>query len=424
MAAAYVFSAALACSVFSSHWGEFLPGVPVPPDRALLALALALVALRRLRGEGPVLAPRGAHWLLAATLAWAVVSAWAAGTLGDSEARFVLLDRLGVVPFVAFAAAPLVFTTARERAILLATLVGLGGYLSLTALFEALGEDSLVYPRYIADPAVGIHFGRARGPFADATVNGVALFACGVACTIAAATWRRPPARLAAGAIGVLCVVGVVATLQRSVWLGASAATIVALAAAPRLRRLLVPALACAAALVGGALMLVPGLAQNVQERRSAVQSVWDRRNLLGAGLRMVEERPLLGFGWHRFTEASPAYLRQSDDIPLTDEGEILHNVYLSNAVELGLAGAALWLLALAVCVGGPMLARGPPELGPWRAGLVAIAAMWVVVATFSPLVRVFPNLILWTWAGVVAVGPLQLASRRARAQAAGSARL
>jgi O-antigen ligase len=133
----------------------------------------------------------------------------------------------------------------------------------------------------------------------------------------------------------------------------------------------------------------------------------------------MVEERPLTGFGWHRFNEASSSFVQQADDIPLTDEGEILHNVYVSNAVELGLLGAGVWLAALVACIGAPIVSRAPPELGAWRAGLIAIATLWAVVAMFSPLVRVFPNLILWSWAGVVAAGGLQLRSQWVRAQVA-----
>lgn len=40
-----------------------------------------------------------------------------------------------------------------------------GIYLAVTALFEIMGMWSLVFPREIGNPDVGIHFGRARGPF-------------------------------------------------------------------------------------------------------------------------------------------------------------------------------------------------------------------------------------------------------------------
>ena len=55
-----------------------------------------------------------------------------------------------------------------KRRILLGTLVAIGAYLSLTAVAEKLGITGLEVPGYISDPTVGIHFGRARGPFVDA----------------------------------------------------------------------------------------------------------------------------------------------------------------------------------------------------------------------------------------------------------------
>jgi O-antigen ligase len=80
----------------------------------------------------------------------------------------------------------------------------------------------------------------------------------------------------------------------------------------------------------------------------------------------------------------------------------VLHNVFLSNAVELGLIGAFVWLVALVGAVGAPIVRPPPPGMRAWRAGLLAIALMWLVVANFAPLANVFPNLLLWTWAGVL----------------------
>ena len=44
---------------------------------------------------------------------------------------------------------------------------------------------------------------------------------------------------------------------------------------------------------------------------------------------------------------------------------------------------------------------RGPPELEPWRYGLIAISVLFLVVSAF-----VYPYLfgvvVLWMWAGIV----------------------
>jgi O-antigen ligase len=172
-----------------------------------------------------------------------------------------------------------------------------------------------------------------------------------------------------------------------------------------RLRRLVPPAAAATALLVVGALAFIPGLTATAQSRAETVRPVWDRLNTDAAALRMVEHRPLLGFGWDSFVERGPDYLRQSGSYPLTGAGLNVHNVLLSHAVELGLVGFALWLGAFLFGIGGAAAGRVPPQLEPWRIGLVALAVNWLIVANFGPLGYAFPTLLLWTWAGVVAAG-------------------
>src|SRR5207247_1126468 len=90
---------------------------------------------------------------------------------------------------------------------------------------------------------------------------------------------------------------------------------------------------------------------------------------------------------------------------PVTGIGLNVHNVFLAYMVELGLIGFVLWTAAFVMAIGGAVTFRGPPELAPWRVGLIAIAIDWLVVANFVPLTLAFPNMILWLWAGIV-MGP------------------
>ena len=199
---AWTLTAAIVLSVFGGNWNYlgWPDALPITPDRLLLIGAVAVVVFR---GPGadqlPHLRVRPIHWLLLATLGFAIASAIAAGTLFTDSGFFRLFDRFGIAPFVAFAVAPVVYPTARERRVLLAALVGLGGYLGATAFFETVGPRALVLPGYIVDPVLGYHSGRARGPFLEAEASGLALFFCGTAAAIALATWRadgrrsRPP---------------------------------------------------------------------------------------------------------------------------------------------------------------------------------------------------------------------------------------
>ncbi|MGO8730703.1 MAG: hypothetical protein ACLQK8_29180, partial [Streptosporangiaceae bacterium] len=62
--------------------------------------------------------------------------------------------------------------TARQRRMLIGALVGLALYLGLTGALEGLHLYKFVFPRYIANPNVGIQWGRARGPILETTGDG------------------------------------------------------------------------------------------------------------------------------------------------------------------------------------------------------------------------------------------------------------
>jgi O-antigen ligase len=190
-------------------------------------------------------------------------------------------------------------------------------------------------------------------------------------------------------------------TLTRSVWVGSAAATVVTMLAHPQLRRWLLPAAVGAALMTAGTIAVVPGLAANVQSRESSQGPIWDRLNLSRAALNMAKARPLVGFGWERFKAVGTDYFQQGD-FPLTaGVGVNVHSAYLSNLAELGLAGTSLWLLSTVLAVWMALRRRGPPELAPWRYGLIAISVLFLVVSAF-----VYPYLfgvvVLWMWAGIV----------------------
>jgi putative inorganic carbon (hco3(-)) transporter len=440
---AWTLSLGLALSVFNTHWSNM--GVPFSVDRVFLVAGVASVVVREVRAGGwRRLRTEPVHWLLAVAALYAVVSAVLVGTVGDHSAQAGLLGRLGIIPYLLFFVAPFAFREERDRRVLLGTLVALGAYLGVTALLETTGPKALVVPGYITDPNVGIHFGRARGPLVEASGNGFVLFACLIACVMAFGTWRSRRWRqvsvaiaalctlgvlftvtrstwLAAGigavaamlvtpstrrllvpsaAIAALCALGVLFTVTRSTWLAAGIGAVAAMLVTPSTRRLLVPSAAIAALLVAGAFATIPGLSGKADSRANSQQPVWDRENSDAAAGRMIDAHPLFGFGWGRFGSDSPDYYVMNPNYPLTGTLD-LHNVFLSNAVELGLLGTLLWLLALLAGVLGSILRRGPPELGPWRVGLVALFVAWLVIANTTPMSLAMPTLLLWMWAGV-----------------------
>jgi hypothetical protein len=409
---AWLMTGAIIGSTFNSNWGALgLPGGVAPDRLLLLAAILGLVLRSPGASDRPRFRLQAVHGVLAATLVWAIGSAIAARTLSSPDTFFFLLDRLAV-PFAVFALAPLAFRTPRHRAGFLAALVVFGGYLGLTALFETLGPTALVVPHFIHD--TGFQSERAQGPFLEATVNGVALYTCAVASAIAIATWTTRWRRNAAGVVLFLCALGSLFTLTRSVWIATVVATALTLALTPRLRRLLLPTFAAGALVVVLLLAVVPKFDTSFTERTNNQLTVWERRNVNAAAIEMVSRRPLVGFGIGTFNQRNAEFFPLLDDVPqevTVDTTQIaIHNVFLLFAVEQGLVGATLLLASLLAVVGSALSARGPPELRPWRLGLFALAAYWIVAANFAPLGQVFPNMVVWLWAGIVLGGATEVA--------------
>jgi O-antigen ligase len=423
--------AAIALTIFSGAWSQIgLGGLPF--DRLLVVVVLFQFLLRA-PGVAQVPRPqiRGVHLLMCLAAMYVAASALAAGTLTNEMSSLTLIDQFGIVPFLMFLLAPAVFSGQRERNMLLATLVGVGAYLGLTAIFESLGPHSLVFPRYILHVDAALPGERAGGPFQSSVAEGFATFACAVAAIMAYMQWRGRASRYLAAAVTVICIFGCFLTLERGVWIGA-AAGIAAMAFATRAgRRWLLPGLLSCTLVIGGALLLSSTLASKTSNRANDQLSVWVRENQTSAALRMLAAKPLFGFGWSRYPVASLNYFRETADYPMngystpptcSPQGclpavqEPLHDTYLAYAVELGLVGAVLWLVSLVWGIGLGILSRGPADLRPWKLGLVAITVAFLVIALVNPYQSAFTMLLLWVWAGVAwGCAPLATQERRAK---------
>lgn len=400
----YIFTAAIMLSPFAGNWKYMgLPG-PAAPDRLLFIIGIAIVLFRAyISGDLPQPRIRASHLVMAAAVLFAACSALAYHDLLQKGPGLLLLETFGVLPFMTFWLGPIVYPTARERNILLVALVVMGAYLGLTALFETIQLNALVWPRYILNPAIGLHYGRARGPFVDAVANGVGLYVSALAAAIAALKWRRVLWRWAAALICALCLVGTIMTLERSIWIATAAATVVALLISGRTRRFALPLVAAVAALAALTIFAVPGLRASVSQRLSTSESIYDRENVARTAENMIKARPLFGFGWDQYQNSYLPYVQQSPNIPLTGTQIDPHAAYLTYGAELGLVGGGLWLLAVLLGAGGTAVKRAPPDIEPWRIGLVALLVFFLIGEAAVPP-TVFVNASLWLWAGVVAV--------------------
>lgn len=228
-----------------------------------------------------------------------------------------------------------------------------GLYLAITAICEMAGAWSFVFPKYIADPRAGIHFGRARGPMVQSARLGTFLIACLAATGILLALVRTTRAAKVCLAVpvAVLYAVAIVATYTRSVWLaaGLALAAVVGLTLPRRPRVVALGGMAAAAILVlafkGSDLVSLEREASGAVTR----ESTYMRVSFGYVSWQMFKDRPLAGFGFGQFPRENLPYLSDRDTSLHLEaiRGYIHHNTFLSVLVELGLVGFILFVMLL-----------------------------------------------------------------------------
>ncbi len=269
----------------------------------------------------------------------------------------------------------------------------LGVYLSLTALCEIVGAWGFVFPRKIADPTLGIHFGRARGPFLQSVRLGIYLLCC-LSMSWTLLVWRNRFGRRGQ-VLGVLLtplyVAAIGATLTRSIWLGfgLAAAILIGLTWRVRWRRAAYLAMFFAALLV--VVVGKNGLVAFKRETTAAdtKQSTDMRAVFAYVSYLMIKERPIAGFGFGHFPREKDKYLNdRATRLQMeTIRGYIHHNTYLSIFVELGVFGfllmCAFWT---AWVVRGYRLwadATAPPWMRGQALVFLLVAAAYLVQMVF-----------------------------------------
>jgi O-antigen ligase len=319
----------------------------------LLALPVAYVVQRRLGRLDPK--PFAANeWLLIAFTGLLVVSAfthdWRAATASSGPVIQHLINGY-LTPLVIFVLVRNAKIGERDLRSVYTGFVIFGAYLAFTGICEALGVWGLVFPKYIADPEIGLHFGRARGPMVHAVTYGVAL-ATSVFCG-----WLLWPkaSRAVQFLLFVLLPVALAALFfskTRSVWMGFAAGT--GLLMLTRLRgawRPLAFGSVAAAGLLVVALNFDRIMAFDRKDNTAAQtrESVEARGSFLYVSWLMFQDRPLLGFGFGQFPNEKLPYLSdRATDLQLEAiRPWAHHNTYLSLLAELGIVGLALFVAVL-----------------------------------------------------------------------------
>ncbi len=226
-----------------------------------------------------------------------------------------------------------------------------GVYLSLTAVLEITKQWSLVFPGFIADPKLGLHFGRARGPMLQSVRLGMCLTLC-LALLWTFPLWIHARKRWAWGvALGLtpLFSIAILLTYTRSIWMGFIAVAIVLLSTLlqGKVRTLTLGSLAILSILT--ALIVGPNLVAFKREYSEAEtrESTYMRAAFAYVSYQMIKDSPITGFGFNQFQIHNRPYLddRRPDVRLESIRGYVHHNSYLSLIVDLGIIGGILYTI-------------------------------------------------------------------------------
>lgn len=277
-----------------------------------------------------------------------------------------------------------------ERLVPAVWCLGLFGlYLSLTAVLEVTHQWQFVFPKFIADPTLGIHFGRARGPMLQSVRLGMCLLLV-MTSLIVFTVWLRPtskPLWFACAALIPLHMLAIFVTYTRSIWMGAAWVVVVLVMGGLQgmTRRLAI------VAILGAGVVAIaikgPDLVAFKREYSAAEtrESTYMRASFAYVSWKMFLDRPITGFGFNQFQVYDRPYLAdRSTELRLESiRGYVHHNSFLSLLVDLGMVGFCLYIAALIAfarrawnlwhAIDAPQWARGVALVSGCVAGVHAL---------------------------------------------------
>jgi len=366
--------------------------MPVPlffsltiPRIGIVVLALLWVAMLVIGRIHPRPAwPLGAA--MAAVAIYFLVSACVSGfqTRSIVSVHYRLIGGY-LFPFAVFVFILHAFQKERDVRRVAVFFAGLSLYLTFTGWCEELDLRALVFPRYINDPAVGIHWGRVRGPFVMSAAMGLALVYCYFSNLVLARNVVR--GRWLLYGLSALMLPVIFWTRTRSVWLSfVLCAVIWAAYSRRRTTRVVSVSLLLAAALLISVINMDNFLTEDrdrggftdtepILLRIGLAQMTWD----------MLREAPLFGVGFGHFRDHAPGYARDpSSPFYAFGTTALEHNNLLSIAAETGLVGVALYVLMMILLIRHSVrLYRRLPPGAPGFINRDLLVLYWILVAAY-----------------------------------------
>jgi len=327
--------------LFSKVGKITLPLVPdIEPHRLLWILVflflLAQIALKK-RRMLPITKIEVAMMLFCLVCLMSMMRAKTLFVAGQGLTIRSFLEGYGI-PFSIFFLTKNIVQNEQQIKKLFQILFIVGIYLTMTGIFEHFHLRALVFPRYIMDPSLHVHWGRARGPFINAAANGAAigmLFLIGLYIVI---HMRKNISRKINLFFIPLMPITIFFTYTRSSWLGFILSILMIPIFFRGLRKILILGLCILIVIV---ILNWSGVSSKDRYRGGItyMNPVYQRVTLYAASARMFLDRPIFGFGFGSFQEQSYDYLEKVEGIPVKLRTFGRHDTLVGILVELGLMG-------------------------------------------------------------------------------------
>ena len=360
--------------------------LPLTVDRVLLGVVIGMLIVQRSLGLTDPKPLNKADVVIIAFVGYLFVSMLLSDWQGFPKGQVGPLWRwVGgyFTPLVLYWAAKQARWTERTAGVVQGTLAVFGLYLGFTAVMEIAQQWSLVFPGYISNPKIGLHFGRARGPM----VHGVSFGHYMGVCLLAAWLWIYRLNPLGKGLMIValpLYFAGVFFSYTRSVWMGTGLGlcTLLVMTLKGRTRIVVMTSIAMAGILVGlTQAEKIVGF-QREQSAADTAESANMRVGFAYVSWLMFQDRPLFGYGFGRFPLDKLPYLEdRATDLNLEKlRPYVHHNTFLSLLTDTGALGLGLFLVAMGLWIRNAWIVYRADESPMWakRQAILMLGALGV----------------------------------------------
>jgi len=328
--------------------GSILPDISM--ERFLFIVLLGMFMLEAAFGKHKVFRWSLTEYSMALFLLFAVISMISTGLIVKEGGKLKAGELLTgyIYPFSMFFISQSVYDSSEKKEGLIKFLILIGIYLGITAVLEHFNVDRLVFPKYIMDPGFGIHFGRARGPFCQAAVNGTVLgFSLCSSFYFLLANRKKNIWVSCSFMLLALLPLAIFFTYTRAVWLASALSLILVLFFIFKQKKIIfviITVLLCIAVFMAMPFILSGDTVAAAFDRIYDHGPIDDRLNLYTVYMDMFKEHPFLGIGFDSFSEKAPDYYGNVNSVFFRYGKLSPHDTFTNVLAEMGMLGAALIL--------------------------------------------------------------------------------